>query len=101
MAASVFDLPEVTALPGWLHPELAEDLSLVALIGVAFVAALAFRFVRRLVVRGLVVSLLLILAIGLWSQRHELSDCIDHCSCSLFGQVVQIPADKNPRCDEV
>ena len=100
MAASVFDLPEVAALPAWLHPELAEELSLVALVGVAFVAALVFRFVRKLVFRALLVSLLLIFAIGLWNQRHELSDCIDHCSCSLFGQVVQIPADKNPRCGE-
>lgn len=100
MASSFFDLPEVTTLPGWLHPELAENLSLGVLIAVACAAALAFRFLRKLVVRGLVVSLLLILAIAIWNQRHELSDCIDHCSCSLFGQVVQIPADKNPRCDE-
>ena len=100
MAGSVFELPELTVLPDWLHPKLLEDLSLVVLIGIALVALLAFRLIRRLVLRGVVVSLLVVLAVGLWEQRTQLSDCVDHCSCTLFGQTVQIPADRNPRCQE-
>lgn len=99
MIGSIFDLPEIAVLPSWLHPELVEDLSLLALLGVACIALLAFRFVRKLILRGFVLAVLLIIAVGLWDQRHELSDCVDHCSCSLFGQGVQIPADRNPRCD--
>ena len=100
MASSVFELPELTVLPNWLHPELLEDLSLVALASIALVALLAFRLIRRLVLRGVVVGLLVVLAVGLWEQRAQLSDCVDQCTCTLFGQTVQIPADRNPRCQE-
>ena len=77
MAASVFELPELTVLPDWLHPELLEDLSLVALVSIALVALLAFRLIRRLALRGVVVGLLVVLAVGLWEQRAQLSDCVD------------------------
>ena len=100
MAGSVFELPELAVLPDWLHPELLEDLSLVALVSIALLALLAFRLIRRLVFRGVVVGLLVVLAVGLWEQRAQLSDCVDHCTCNLFGQTVQIPADRNPRCHE-
>lgn len=100
MAGSVFELPELTVLPDWLHPELLEDLSLVALASIALVALLAFRLIRRLVLRGVVVGILVVLAVGLWEQRTQLSDCVDHCTCTLFGQTVQIPADRNPSCQE-
>ena len=100
MARSVFELPEMAALPDWLHPELLEDLSLVALVSIALLALLAFRLIRRLVLRGVVVGLLLVLTIGLWDQRAQLSDCVDQCTCTLFGQTVQVPADRNPRCQE-
>ena len=98
MARTVFELPELAVLPNWLHPELLEDLSLVALVSITLVALLAFRLIRRLVLRGVVVGLLLFLAIGLWEQRTQLSDCVDQCTCTLFGQTVQVPIDKNPRC---
>ena len=98
MARSVFELPELAVLPNWLHPELLEDLSLVVLVGLTLVALLAFRLIRRLVLRGVVVGLLLVLAIGLWEQRTQLSDCVDQCTCTLFGQTVQVPIDRNPRC---
>ena len=98
MARTVFELPELAVLPNWLHPELLEDLSLVALVSITLVALLAFRLIRRLILRGVVVGLLLVLAIGLWEQRAQLSDCVDQCTCTLFGQTVQVPIDKNPRC---
>ena len=100
MAGSMFELPELTVLPDWLHPELLEDLSLVALVSIALVALLAFRLIRRLALRGVVVGLLVVLAVGLWDQRTQLSDCGDHSTCTLFGQTVQIPADRNPRSQE-
>ena len=100
MGRSVFELPELAVLPNWLHPELLEDLSLVALVSIGLVALLAFRLIRRLVLRGVVVGLLLVLTIGLWDQRAQHSDCVDQCTCTLFGQTVQVPADTNPRCQE-
>jgi ABC-type proline/glycine betaine transport system permease subunit len=96
----VFELPELTVLPSWVHPELLEDLSLVALVSTALVALLAFRFIRRLAFRGVILGLLLLLAVGLWEQRAQLSDCVDHCACTIFGQTVQIPADRVPGCGE-
>ena len=65
MARSVFELPELAVLPNWLHPELLEDLSLVALVSITLVALLAFRLIRRLVLRGVVVGLLLVVL--LWA----------------------------------
>ena len=59
---------------------------------------LAARLLRRLVVRVVVVVALAALAIGLWDQRAELGDCVATCDCSLFGQVVEVPFDLNPRC---
>ena len=38
------------------------------------------------------------LAASLWLQRAHLQDCVDTCSCQLFGQDVTVPADANPNC---
>ena len=92
-------IPEVGELPTWANPDLLKGLSVgvivIVLIGTWFI----FRLVRKVVFR----SLLLVVAAGLtfsiWQQRGQLTDCVETCSCTLFGQVVQIPVDKNPNCN--
>ncbi len=88
-------LPEVVELPAWIDPSFLRTAAIVAIVVVMVLAA---RIIRRLLVRSLVVIVLAALAVGLWSQRVSLADCAAECSCSLFGQVVQIPADLNPNC---
>ncbi len=91
-------LPEVVELPAWIDPSFLRTAAVVAIIAILVLLILAARIIRRLIVRSLVVVVLAALAVGLWSQRVSLADCAAECSCSLFGQVVQIPADLNPNC---
>ncbi len=91
-------LPEVVELPAWLDPSFLRVAAIVAIVAIVVLLVLAARMIRRLVLRSLVVVVLAALAVGLWSQRVSLADCAAECSCGLFGQVVQIPADLNPNC---
>jgi hypothetical protein len=91
-------LPQVVELPGWVEPALLRSVTVVAIVAIVVLAFVAARLIRRMVVRMTVVIILAALAAGIWSQRVELTDCAAECSCALFGQVVQIPADLNPNC---
>ncbi|MEC8947937.1 MAG: hypothetical protein VYD11_02140 [Actinomycetota bacterium] len=91
-------LPEVVELPAWVDPSLLRAAAVVAIVAILVLVVLATRIIRRLVIRSLVVVVLAALAAGLWSQRISLADCAAECSCSLFGQVVQIHPDLNPNC---
>tara|TARA_B110000438_G_scaffold289996_1_gene325206 strand:+ start:1063 stop:1455 length:393 start_codon:yes stop_codon:yes gene_type:complete len=91
-------LPQVVELPGWVEPALLRSVAVVAIVVIVVLAFVAARIIRRMVVRLTVVIVLAALAVGIWSQRVELAGCAAECSCALFGQVVQIPADLNPNC---
>ena len=91
-------LPEVEELPAWIDPSFLRAAAIVAIVAIVVLLILAARMIRRLVLRSLVVVVLAALAVGLWSQRVSLAACAAECSCSLFGQVVQIPADLDPNC---
>jgi len=91
-------MPEVVDLPAWIDPTLLRTAAVVAIAASLLLVVLAARIIRRLVVRTLVIIVLAALAAGFWSQRMVLADCAAECSCALFGQVVQIPADLNPNC---
>ena len=60
----------------------------------AFPALQPARKLRDTAIAGIV-----LLGLGLWDQRLELRSCADECACTLFGQTVQVPLDRNPRCD--
>ena len=93
-------LPAVVELPAWIDPSFLRSAAVVAIATILVLLVLAARIIRRLVVRGLVIVVLAALAVGLWSQRVSLADCAAECSCNLFGQAVQIPADLNPNCSQ-
>ena len=85
-------------IPDWVDAESLRWVILGAVAVLAAVAALVMRIVRRIAVRLALLLLLGGLALGLWLQRADLQDCVDTCSCRLFGQDVAIDADKNPNC---
>jgi hypothetical protein len=91
-------VPQVVELPDWVEPGFLRSVALVAIVASLILAFVAARIIRRMIVRVVVVIVLAALAAGIWSQRVELADCAAECSCALFGQVVQIPADLNPNC---
>ena len=94
----LFDLSEFVHLPSWADPQFLRSVAVVAVAVSVILLVLAARVIRRLVLRTVVVVLLATLTIGLWGQRSGLADCAADCSCSLFGQPVEIPADLNPLC---
>ena len=69
-----------------------------AVVALGVLAVLVMRFVRKLLMRLLLVVLIGALAVSLWLQRADLQDCAKTCSCKLFGQEVALPADAVPSC---
>ncbi|MBC8364526.1 MAG: hypothetical protein H8E59_05960 [Actinobacteria bacterium] len=98
MPESLYDLPELVTLPGWADPEMLAKASAFGLVVLLLATFLILRFLRRVVVKVVLVAVIVLLGAGLWNQRLELRSCADECSCTLFGQTVQIPLDRNPRC---
>ncbi len=82
----------------WVDAESLQPILLGATVVLVVGAALVWRGVRRLLVRLVLVALIGALAASLWLQRADLQDCVDTCSCRLFGQEVDVPADANPNC---
>ena len=82
----------------WADAESLQQMIVVAMVVLAILAVLVMRVVRRLLLRIVLVVLIGALAASLWLQRADLQDCVDTCSCRLFGQQVAVPADANPNC---
>ena len=82
----------------WADAESLQQMIVVAMVVLAILAVLVMRVVRRLLLRIVLVVLIGALAASLWLQRADLQDCVDTCSCQLFGQDVTVPADANPNC---
>ena len=82
----------------WADAESLQNIILGAMAVLAVAAVLVMRVVRRLLLRVLLILLIGVLVASLWVQRADLADCVDTCSCRLFGQHVAVPADANPNC---
>jgi hypothetical protein len=93
----LYDLPELGTLPVWADPEFLAGASIAGLVLLLVAAFLVWRFLRKVLRVALLVGIL-VAGVGIWEQRLELRTCVDDCSCTLFGQQVQIPLDRNPRC---
>lgn len=83
-------------LPSWLDPQLLQWIIIGCLAFLAFVLYLVLRFVRRILIKGILLVALVGLGASLWIQRSELADCARTCECRLYGQEVVIPADQIP-----
>ena len=82
----------------WVDAGSLQPIIVVTTVVLVVGAALVWRGVRRLLLRLVLVTLIGALAASLWLQRAHLQDCVDTCSCRLFGQEVDVPADANPNC---
>lgn len=96
MLDGVYDLPELGTLPAWADPDLLAGASILGLVLLLVAAFLVVRLLRK-VLRVALLVVILVAGVGLWDQRVELRTCVDDCACTLFGQPVQVPLDRNPR----
>ncbi len=82
----------------WLDAESLQAIILGAIVALGVLAALVLRIVRKLLLRLALIVLIGALAASLWLQRANLQDCVETCSCKLYGQKVAVPPDANPNC---
>ncbi len=85
-------------LGDWVDAESLQAIILGAIVALGVLAALVMKVVRKLLLRLVLVVLIGALAASLWLQRADLQDCVETCSCKLYGQQVAVPADANPNC---
>ena len=86
-------------LPDWLDPQTLQWAILVVIAVLLYLMYVVARTVRRALTRFLLFILLAGLGLSLWVQRDDLQNCVDTCSCSVYGQDVEIPEDRRPdRC---
>lgn len=89
--------------PGYARDVIPESLDadslrwiiLVVLVGVVVAMYVVIRFVQKMATRAVMLILLAILGVALFVERENLEDCVDTCSCTLFGQDVKIPENRN------
>lgn len=81
-------------MPDWLDPATLRWVILVAIAVILVGMFLVVRFVQKLMMKTLLFALLAGIGLSLWVQREDLQDCVDTCSCSLYGQDVEIPDDR-------
>ena len=82
----------------WIDAEALPDVILGAIAVLGVLAVVVMWAVRRLLLKVALIVLIGALAASLWVQRADLQDCVETCSCRLFGQNVEVPADANPNC---
>ena len=82
----------------WVDAESLQGIILGAIVVLGVLAALVIRVVRKLLLRLVLIVLIGAVAASLWLQRADLQDCVETCSCKLYGQEVAVPADANPNC---
>ncbi len=85
-------------IPDSVDPDQLRTIVILVILALLVVMFLVVRFVQKLVMKGVMLAVLAGLGVALWAQRADLADCAQTCSCSLFGQDVEVPADQNPRC---
>ena len=86
-------------LPDWVDPQTLQWAILGVIAVLLYLMYVVARTVRRALTRFLLFILLAGLGLSLWVQRDDLQNCVDTCSCSLYGQDVEIPEDRRPdRC---
>ena len=82
----------------WVDAESLQQIIVGTIVVLGVLAVLVMRVVRKLLLRLVLVVLIGALAASLWLQRADLQDCVDTCSCKLFGRDVAVPTDTNPNC---
>ena len=100
MPEIIHEAISANSLPEWLSPEISKNLSIVALVLLGILLLLVLRFISKVILKFAFIVIIAALALGVWSEKSELSGCINTCDCEIFGQKLQIPPNKNPFCEE-
>ena len=85
-------------LGDWVDAESLQPIITGVIVALGILAMVLMWVVRRLLLRLMLLAIIGALAASLWLQRADLQDCVETCSCRLFGQEVAVPADANPAC---
>lgn len=85
-------------MPEWLNTDVLSNLTVLLLILVGVGALVAARFVQIVILKGVVVVLLAVLAIGIWLFRYDLGRCADDCDCTFAGRSISIGPDAGVEC---
>jgi hypothetical protein len=89
-------------LPEALDADTVEGLALGTIVVLGIAALLVLRFVAKAVVRLVLVAVLVVVGLGLWTQRADLNDCIERArstevagrvTCRFSGAEVQVRGD--------
>lgn len=75
-----------------------KTVSVIAIGVLVLLAFLAATIIRKIVTKVIVVVLVLGLAVAVYWQRDELSNCVQDCACTFFGQTVEIPQNDLVNC---
>lgn len=68
-------------------------------IGVLVLLAILFAVVISKVLTKLVMIVIVLgLAVAVWWQRDQLSECAQTCQCTFFGQEVTLPESEFTQC---
>jgi len=78
-------------LPAWFNPDNLQTILSGSVLVLAVVAVLAARFIRKVIVKVVMLIVLAAVAGAVWLQRDQLSECAATCECQLFGFDVAIP----------
>ena len=100
MSKIIPEIANVNSLPDWISPEITQNLSIVALVVLGILLFLVLRFISKVLVKFTFIVIILALAFGVWTERSDLSGCINTCNCEIYGLKIYIPESKNPFCDE-
>lgn len=83
-------------MPDWLDAERLQWIILVVLALLLYAMYVVTRFIRHVVMKVILFIVLAGFGLSLWIQRADLQDCVDTCTCSLYGQDVVIPEERRP-----
>ena len=100
MSEIITEIGSTNSLPDWISPEITKNLSILALVLLGILLLLVLKFISKFLLKLAFIIIILALALGVWSERSDLSGCVSTCSCEIFGQNLHIPPSKNPFCDE-
>lgn len=71
----------------------------IIVIGVlVLIAILAATIIRKILTKVIAIVIVLGLAVAVYWQRDELSNCVQNCQCTFFGQQVEIPENNLVNC---
>lgn len=82
-------------IPESLDADSLRWIILVVLCAVILGMYVVIRFVQKMATRAAFLILLAVIGIALYVERENLEDCVDTCSCTLFGMDVEIPENRN------